>query len=140
MIPVTHARHDDSLEILHDVLERLTQSRRRRGQRTGDVAGAHGRRDRPRLEVSPVLGDPVDQGVALLAEFVAVHWGLKKTDRLRLCEGGPVGWPSAASYGLGRRPAYFSSLKAAWRLSIGSYFRSSIRSGCFLGFLVVTYM
>src|SRR5690606_29902056 len=78
-----------------------------------------------RLEVAPVIRNPVHNLVRVTAELFVIHpW----RPVIRRESSDPV------------RVAYFSSLKLAWRFSIGSYLRSSIRSGCFLGFLVVTYM
>jgi hypothetical protein len=81
MLPVCDSGHDDSVEIAHDLPERLGVFGRVPGERPPDVAGPGVRHHRVFGDVTTVVGDPVDDGVALLAELFRCHG---KTSRKRV--------------------------------------------------------
>ena len=73
MIPVRQAGHEHALEVGHDGVERFAVFRRAGGQRRGDVAGLDAGEDRISLDVFEVVGDPVDELVAVAPEIRRVH-------------------------------------------------------------------
>src|SRR5690606_25430265 len=109
MAPVHDAGRNDPVEVLEDPLEGFPSPGRCRRQRTTDIARCQLRCHRPRLDVAPIVGDPVHERVPVTTELFVVHRrgalaaasaGIsgsapcgespaKKTDRPRFCEGGP---------------------------------------------------
>ena len=65
VLPVGEAGHDDAVEVGEHVGERLGRGGRVLGQHGADVAGLHLAADRVLLDPLQVVGDPVDQGVAV---------------------------------------------------------------------------
>ena len=73
MIPVGETRDDHAFEVRHDAVERLRIVGRGRRQRGGHIAGRDLRQDRIFFRVLEVLGNPVDELVAVLPERGRVH-------------------------------------------------------------------
>ena len=73
VVPVRHARHQDAVEVGDDGFEILGRVGRRVGQRVPDVARRHSREHGKPLGVLHEAGDPLDHGVAVLAELVGGH-------------------------------------------------------------------
>ena len=79
MLPVGDARHDDTVEVGQHVGERLGLGRRVFGQHRPNVAGLDLRSHRVLLDALHVVGDPVDQRVA-------VHCGgCRRRDEFEQC-------------------------------------------------------
>ena len=73
VVPVRHARHQDAVEVGDDGFEILGRFGRRLGQRVPDIARRHSREHGKPLGVLHEAGDPLDHGVAVLAELVGRH-------------------------------------------------------------------
>ncbi len=72
-----HPRDDDLLEVAQPLRERLGPVRGVGRQPGPDLAGGDRFDHRPGLERGQVVGDPVDEGVAVGAERVEVEWVLR---------------------------------------------------------------
>jgi hypothetical protein len=70
---VSDAGHDDAIEVGEHLAERLDTGGRVLGECGADVAGLHLTGHWVLLDVLQVLGDPVDECVAVLAEVVGSH-------------------------------------------------------------------
>ena len=73
MIPVRQAGHEHALEVGHDRVERFALFRRAGGQRGRDVTGLRAGQDGIALDVLEVVGDPLDELVAVAPEICGVH-------------------------------------------------------------------
>src|SRR5687767_4920949 len=73
MVPVCQCRNDHALEIAQDVVERFALFGRGGRKGAPHVAGRYTRQDGIPIGAGEVLGDPVDEAVAVAAEFVGVH-------------------------------------------------------------------
>ena len=73
MVPVSEARDEHALEVRHDRLERLAVFGGGRGKRRGDLARLDAREHRIPLSVLEVVGDPVDERVAVTSEVRRLH-------------------------------------------------------------------
>ncbi|MNE62835.1 hypothetical protein D3C80_1581440 [compost metagenome] len=73
MLPVGQAGHDQLVDVLEDLLERLTLSRRRGWQCRLEVTGLNLGHDRQFADTLAVVGDQVDQLVAMFAKFFRAH-------------------------------------------------------------------
>ena len=71
MVPVSDPRHDDGLQVLHDVPPVLRLLRGRGGHQLGEVAGADPRQHRPRPDVVQVVRHVVDHRSPELTELLA---------------------------------------------------------------------
>jgi hypothetical protein len=72
---VREGRHDDSIEVRDDCLERFRLDRRRCRKLTLDVAGFGAGHHRQRGGAGAVVGDPVDNAVTGGAKFFGGHRG-----------------------------------------------------------------
>ena len=73
MLPLGQPGHDDSLDVGHHDVERFGLGRWMLGELRAHVAGGDGRSDGALLDRADVVGDPVDQVVAVGAELVGRH-------------------------------------------------------------------
>jgi hypothetical protein len=73
MVPVRQRRHEHPFEVREDGVEVLTPLGCVGGQRRADVPGRDAGQDGVAFGVFEVLGDPVDEGVAVSPEVVAGH-------------------------------------------------------------------
>ena len=113
MLPVRQVRRDDRVEIGDAGLERLRIFRRLGRQHRADLTRPGGRLDRPRCKSRVIVGQPIDKGMAVSAEFFDVHDVTKSiglnVGPLRTPVGSPrriePGWLSRQSVGVApRRP------------------------------------
>ena len=73
MIPVRQARDEHALEVGHDRVERFALFRRAGGQRGRDVTGPRAGQDGVAFDVLEVIGDPLDELVAVAPEIYCLH-------------------------------------------------------------------
>ena len=78
VLPVRQAGHEDRVEVREDRVERLGFGRRRRREARPSTCARLGRAPSPAAsECRAVVGDPVDELVAVLAELVGGHRALR---------------------------------------------------------------
>jgi hypothetical protein len=73
VVPVRQAWHEHALEVGHDRVEGFRVFRRARRERGGDVSRRGSRQDRVAFNVIEVVGNPLDQLVAVPPELRRVH-------------------------------------------------------------------
>ena len=101
VLPVRDAGQHDPVEVGEDGGERLALLGRGAGQGRADLAGGDLRAHRQRVDPGPVVGDPVDDLVAVLAELLGSHvrnWLGHRRHRIGATSGprrGPRGAPDA---------------------------------------------
>ena len=131
VLPLGEAGHDDTFDVGHHLLERLGRGRRVFGELRSHVSGGDGRADRTLLDRADVVGDPVDQVVAVGAELIGCHTE-ERTGRVpwapspKCVQIVPLGTPTCTSFG--SEPRQLGAGRVAGRVSRGPSWRRS--SGC----------
>src|SRR6266542_3149741 len=96
MLPMREPGHDDALEVVDHVIEWLWIFRRNGRKRVAHGARLDLRHDRPLFHRLAVVGNPIDEAVAVSPELVGVQSGS--------C---PKGWPPFLSDGTRPDKNYF---------------------------------
>ena len=73
MIPVSHARQDDPLEVVQNLVKALTLGRRRVGERFTHLTRVHLRERRIAIGMAQVVADPLDEAMPVAAKGIGVH-------------------------------------------------------------------
>ncbi len=88
MLPKRQARHDDAIQILDQCAEIFRLARRRGGQGVADLARPGLRHHRPVGQALVIVGEPVDELMAVAAEIFGRHerpCGLDERSAWRAC-------------------------------------------------------